>query len=95
VDQFDTETFEDFTQSSLHDGTGLFNNNERAYHVPPVETRTWFHTGIYFAEDQPSANANPFDFKELTKEFRAEFYHGDQDAVPIDDHQVETGDTPA
>src|SRR5262249_21228435 len=94
VDQFDTETFEDFTHSSLHDGTVLFTNNERAYHVPPVETRTWFHTGIYFAEDQPSSEASPFDFKELTKKFRAEFYQGDDQAVPVDDHNVETGDTP-
>jgi RHS repeat-associated protein len=94
VDQFDTETFEDFTQSSLHDGTALFNNNEKAYHVPPVETRSWFHTGIYFAEDQPSPEANPFDFKELTKEFRREFYQGDDQAVAVDDHKVETGATP-
>jgi hypothetical protein len=94
VDQFDTETFEDFTQSSLHEGNDLFINNDKAFHVPPAETRTWFHTGIYFAEDQPSPDANPFDFKELTKEFRAEFYQGDDQAVPLDDHKVQTGDTP-
>ena len=29
VDQFDTETFEDFTGSSLHDGADLFTNNEQ------------------------------------------------------------------
>jgi RHS repeat-associated protein len=94
VDQFDTQTFEDFTHSSLHDGAALFNNTESAYHVPPVETRTWFHTGIYFAEDQLSPEASPFDFKELTKEFRTEFYRGDDRAVAVDDHKVETGDTP-
>jgi RHS repeat-associated protein len=94
VDQCDTETFEDFTHSSLHDGAALFTNNERAYHVPPVETRTWFHTGIYFAEDQPSPEANPFDFKELTKAFRTEFYQGDDQAIAVDDHKVETGATP-
>src|SRR5207248_318069 len=94
VDQCDTETFEDFTHSSLHDGADLFTNNQRAYHVPPVETRSWFHTGIYFAEDQPSPEANPFDFKELTKAFRKEFYQGDDQATAVDDHKVETGATP-
>ena len=52
VDQFDTETFEDFTGSGLHDGDAdLFSNDSSAYHVPPVETRSWFHTGVYFDED--------------------------------------------
>ena len=54
VDQFDTETFEDFTGSSLHDRVDLFSNDFSAYHVPPVETRSWFHTGIYFEEDRPT-----------------------------------------
>ena len=94
VDQFDTETFEDFTQSSLHDGSAVFSNNQKAYHVPPVETRSWFHTGFYFDEDRPSYAAAPFDYKELTNKFRTEFYQGDGLAVQLDDHNVETGETP-
>jgi RHS repeat-associated protein len=94
VDQFDTETFEDFTQSSLHDGAHLFNNTERSYHVPPVETRTWFHTGIYFDQDSAVDAPGPFDYRELTTEFRKEFYHGDEEAVAVDAHDVEMGETP-
>jgi len=48
VDQFDTEVFDDFAGSSLHQGQDLFENNKAGFHVPPVETRTWHHTGIYF-----------------------------------------------
>ena len=51
VDQFDTETFEDFSQSDLHGDGVPFTNNASAYHVPPVETRSWFHTGVYFDEN--------------------------------------------
>ena len=36
VDQFDTETFEDFTQSGLHGDGVSFTNNASAYHVPPL-----------------------------------------------------------
>ena len=93
VDQFDTETFEDFTRTSLHDGEDLFSNNAAAYHVPPVETRSWFHTGIYFDEDRPTSD-EPFDFRELTTELRKEFYQGDAEAFVLDEHDIETGETP-
>ena len=32
-------------------GVAIHQQCDRAYHVPPVETRTWFHTGIYFDEN--------------------------------------------
>ena len=67
-----------------------FTNNASAYHVPPVETRSWFHTGIYFDED----SSHFLDYRELTKEFRQEFYQGDDQAVPLAEHEVETGETP-
>src|SRR5262249_40279542 len=35
-----------------------------------------------------------FDYRELTNEFRKEFYEGDDEAVPLDEHLVETGETP-
>ena len=94
VDQFDTETFEDFTGSSLHDGGDLFSNDSSAYHVPPVETRSWFHTGIYFDEDRPPHVSAPFDYLELTYRFRKEFYQRDEEAVAVDEHDVEKGETP-
>ncbi|MDN3514533.1 MAG: hypothetical protein NG747_09045 [Candidatus Brocadia sp.] len=94
VDQFDTETFEEFTGSGLHGNGNLFNNNSSAYHVPPVETRSWFHTGIYFDEDSSADASSPFDYRELTNRFRKEFYQEDEEAFTPGEHQVEAGDTP-
>jgi hypothetical protein len=94
VDQFDTETFEDFAGPGLHGDDNLFNNSSSAYHVPPVETRSWFHTGIYFDEDSIAHAEGPFDYRELTNAFRKEYYQGDKEAVAIDDHAVEQGETP-
>ena len=94
VDQFDTETFEDFTRSSLHGNGDLYNNNSSAYHVPPVETRSWFHTGIYFDEDSSAVVSDLFDYRELTNRFRKEFYQGDGAAVAVGEHEIETGETP-
>jgi hypothetical protein len=62
VDQFDSETFEEFTNSSLHGSGDVFTNISSAYHVPPVETRSWFHTGIYFDEDHRAHVSTPFDY---------------------------------
>jgi RHS repeat-associated protein len=50
VDQIDTETFDDFTGGGLHQDSGLFDNGSTSHHVPPVETRTWFHTGVAQAD---------------------------------------------
>ncbi len=40
VEQWDTEEF-----SALAGGAALAHNHEAASHVPPVRTKTWFHTG--------------------------------------------------
>ncbi len=77
VDQFDTETFEDFEKASLHQGVQLFNNNEHAYHVPPIETRTWFHTGAYFDEDN------------LLEAYSKEHWQGDNLAFELPEHTVD------
>ena len=94
VDQLDTETFEDFIGSSLHEGQTSFENASPAFHSPPVETRSWFHTGVYFDEDSSAHIATSFDYRELTNRFREEFYQADLDATPIDEHEVDAGDTP-
>jgi RHS repeat-associated protein len=94
VDQFDTETFEDFTGPGLHGDENVFNNSSPAYHVPPVETRSWFHTGVYFDEDSTARADGPFDYRELTNTFRREYYQGDEEAAVIDEHAVEKGETP-
>ena len=45
VDQVDTETFDEFVKSG---GSNVVN---QPLHQAPVLTRTWFHTGVFFAED--------------------------------------------
>jgi len=89
VDQFDTETFEDFSGPGLHGESNLFDNKLAAFHAPPIETRSWFHTGIYFDEDLAD---DPFH--DLTHRYRTEFYAGDDEAFTLDEHHVETSETP-
>jgi RHS repeat-associated protein len=51
VEQFDTEEFASFSASgTLPEPT----NVDAASHVPPVQTKTWFHTGAYLGRDHIS-----------------------------------------
>jgi len=75
VDQLDTEEFAEFSRSGLHGGDESFANARQAFHVPPVLTRTWFHTGIYFDADRD------IDFRELTEKYRDEYHQGDSQAL--------------
>jgi RHS repeat-associated protein len=51
VDQRDTEEFGFFKDKGLApDATKI----DEASHVPPVLTRTWFHTGVYLGRDKVS-----------------------------------------
>lgn len=50
VEQTDTEEFAALTA----DGTSPATNEDAASHVPPVLTRTWFHTGIHPGRDHIS-----------------------------------------
>ncbi|WAJ34387.1 FG-GAP-like repeat-containing protein [Arthrobacter sp. FX8] len=43
VDQYDTEAYELLEQGT---GASAARNHEASAHVPPVLTRTWFHTGV-------------------------------------------------
>jgi RHS repeat-associated protein len=49
VEQWDTEAFEQYSKSGLHDDAP-FELNEEGLHVPPVYTKTWYHTGVYERE---------------------------------------------
>jgi RHS repeat-associated protein len=49
VEQWDTERF-----SVLADGAAPADNIDAASHVPPVHTKTWFHTGAYFGREHVS-----------------------------------------
>jgi hypothetical protein len=86
VDQFDTEFFQDFVGSSLHGPEAVFDNNEKGFYVPPVETRTWFHSGVYFDPDRF------IDHRELTQQFRGEYYQDDSDAFSLEEHFFEQAD---
>ena len=90
VDELDSETFDEFSQPGLHGADAAF-VREPAYHLAPVETRTWFHTGIYF-DDRGRERS---DYRDLTQRFRREYYTGDREALPLPEHIVEGGQTPA
>lgn len=51
VEQFDTE---EFAALSLSDAFPTGDNIDAASHVPPVHTKTWFHTGVYLGRDRVS-----------------------------------------
>jgi len=50
VDQWDTERLEALVGDVDPDESGL----DRASHVPPVLTKTWFHTGVHLGRDRLS-----------------------------------------
>jgi RHS repeat-associated protein len=51
VEQFDTETFAALTAEGTPPAA---TNIDAASHVPPVRTKTWFHTGIHLGRDRVS-----------------------------------------
>lgn len=94
VDQYDTETLEEFAGSSFYQGQNPLENVSSAFHSPPVEIRSWYHTGVYFEEDSTANLLTVFDYRELTNRFRAEFYRGDTDAKLLEEHRVVTDGDP-
>jgi YD repeat-containing protein len=86
VDQFDSEVFEQFSAAGLHGMDAPFDNRDPAFHRPPVETRTWFHTGIYFDPD------HHLDHRELSQRYQAEFCRGDSQAFELPEHEFEQAD---
>jgi len=64
VDQWDTE---EFAALSTSDNFPTGDNIDASSHVPPVLTKTWFHTGAYFQEGR------------ISKQFEHEYYReGDE-----------------
>ncbi|GAH34453.1 unnamed protein product, partial [marine sediment metagenome] len=94
VDQYDTENFDIFVNSSLHNGKALFNNKQKGFHVPPVLVKTWFHTGVYYDENNPFADSQFYDQTDMMRSYRKEFFNGDEYAFKLDDNSVESGETP-
>jgi RHS repeat-associated protein len=89
VDQYDTEIFDDFSKNNLHEGTVEVRNRQKEFHVPPVLTKNWFHTGVYFDEDMPDANGSFFDHHRLMDVYKKEFYDGDAKAFKMGDQLFE------
>ena len=77
VEQWDTEEFAPFI------GSGLFPGRARAVeeelHVPPVHTKTWFHTGAYFSQDK------------ISRHYETEYYRGDKQATLLPDTILPAG----
>jgi RHS repeat-associated protein len=59
VEQFDTEELASLSASSVFPNA---TNIDAASHVPPVLTRTWYHTGLYLGRDG------------VSRHFAAEYY---------------------
>lgn len=76
VEQRDTESFEAFQVA------GSTNVNEAPLHVPPVLTKTWFHTGVYRGREA------------VSQQYLAEYYGADPDAVLLPDTVLPAGLTP-
>lgn len=70
VDQFDTEEFATLTETGeLPAGE----NVDQTSHVPPILTKTWFHTGAYFERQR------------LEARMAREYYQGDAQAPLLGD----------
>jgi RHS repeat-associated protein len=76
VEQTDTEAYAELAKGNLFPaGT----NEEESSHVPPVQTRTWFHTGAFI------------DREHLSQLFAEEYYKGDSQAVLLPDTILPAG----
>ncbi|BFU91260.1 MAG: hypothetical protein NTAFB01_24470 [Nitrospira sp.] len=63
VEQFDTEQFSSLAPIG-GEGRGEGGTNlDVASHVPPVHTKTWFHTGVYLGRER------------VSRHFETEYYH--------------------
>jgi len=77
VEQWDTETYAAFQED------GLFpvgsNALDETSHVPPVYTKTWFHTGFFQKRGK------------ISKQYEEEYYKGDPDARLLPDTVLPPG----
>ncbi len=91
VEQCDSESFNDFERETLLDSDlpSHVPNIRESYHVPPVLTKTWYHTGAYDSaslknESKQLANAEVGHTLDLHELFRKEYYDGDSEAYKTD-----------
>ncbi|QBS08408.1 SpvB/TcaC N-terminal domain-containing protein [Legionella israelensis] len=92
VDTLDTEHFNTFHEETLHgDLTFKPVNINSSFHLPPVLTKTWFHTGIYYEKKE---NGQYLDEDQLFEQYRKEFYAGDLKAFKPGNNKVPVEDKP-
>jgi len=84
VEQYDTEEFA-FLKST--DGTECPSNIDAASHVPPVLTKTWFHTGAYLGRNRISNYFAGF----LDQHDRGEYYREPADCCTDEDARAALG----
>ncbi len=79
VEQYDTEEFATLSSSVILPRS---NNTEINSHVPPVRTKTWFHTGVYSRRDHVSDYfAGPLDVDDKGEYYREPSWQDDDDEV--------------
>ncbi|MGC9503144.1 SpvB/TcaC N-terminal domain-containing protein [Baaleninema sp.] len=72
VERWDSQGFEQFGEDRE------FELLESDLYVPPIHTKTWYHTGLAEREDT------------LSRQFAQEYYRGDKNALELEDSQFET-----
>lgn len=96
VEQVDTEHFEQFREQDLHEGVA-FDNGAEAFHVPPVLTKTWFHTGAYELADitadlyADAVNGHSTSLA-VRDRFGNEYYNKDAAATRLPNTVIQRGD---
>lgn len=81
VEQWDSEAFEQFAESDLTEAEA-FELPPDELHTPPIHRKTWYHNGLAERE-QPT----------LSRQFAAEYYTGDVDAINLADSHFEASPT--
>ncbi len=71
VEQWDSESYKQFNKDR-NAPTG-FQTQEEEFHLPPVYTKTWFHTGFYH------------DRELISRQYEEEYYKGDSQSVLLAD----------
>ncbi|PRQ08098.1 SpvB/TcaC N-terminal domain-containing protein [Enhygromyxa salina] len=71
VETWDTESFDEFGSGEALFEVELFESVEADLHQPPVHTKSWFHTGAYFACES------------LAEQFAKEYWQADADAFTL------------
>jgi RHS repeat-associated protein len=78
VEQWDSETMAVLTEST---DSPVCENVDGASHVPPVHTKTWFHTGVYLGRGQLSRYfAGLLDAQDIGEYYREPLWRDDDEA---------------